>query len=986
MRKFCLFVVFLLVSSISRSQSLSAAWINRYAGTGDNSDVYNKIIPDGSGNYIAVGYTVRDGNYKDFLTVKLNSSLDTVWTRTKDGKGGGDDEAISVVVDGSGNIYVAGYIDAGNTNDDVCLVKYDGNGNTIWDTSYYSTTTAFLDDHPMAMAIAPSGNVVIAGWTEQGTWTSSTLDMLVLSYDPLGTLLFTKRYGRFANQRDEAAAVAVDGSGNIYVTGRSSNGIDDDWVTMKLNAAGTDLWTPVKIYDGGNGNDRPSAMAVTPAGNIVITGRTRGGNGDDDFHTVQYSSAGTLMWPANWAGAAGHDRPLAIAVDASNNVYVTGQSDRDASALVNYDISTVKYNSTGAQQWQRYWAGTAANDDVPTAITTDASGNIFICGTTDVDATSATNNDWVILKYDGSGTLGWQKTVSGSRNNDDAANSVVTDGSGNVYVAGSINNNTTQKDAGAVKYDSNGNLVFNKPYNGLGDFNDNSFAMVQDAGGYTYAAGYTYNEQNNRDIFITKIDVAGNTVISKTFQGTKGDDDELNSLVYDSNGYLYACGYTKVSGQKSDFITIKYTFNLDTVWTRTYNYSANQSDKAVSLAVDASGNVYVTGRSDSDANDTLDNRDIVTIKYNSSGVQQWFQRYNGTANLNDEPVKLILDNNGNVLIAGYSSNATDKDIALIAYQQSAGTPVSGFPAIFNSGSLKNDEASYIVADAGGNIYVSGYSEMTLPDEDYVLLKYTIAGGSPVWTKYYNGSAGQQDRSTSICLDSQGNIISTGQSDVDVNPLATNYDYLTLKYDASATSIWSALPDYNGNAGADDVPSVVLTDANDNVYVTGQSQEGTSLIKNKDIMTRIYIPDGTLALYADYDGGAGSDGANAMVVNGHSFFVAGYSDGFGSAQKDILTLKYDAPVGIIEVEPGQNSSYVYPNPFTSSANIILNKSVSSSANLTLHIFDVLGNEVAGAENVHAPIIQIKRGQLSQGMYQYKFYEGSKPVSFGKFVVN
>jgi uncharacterized delta-60 repeat protein len=984
MKRYVFAVVLLFASTSLFAQGLSPAWVNRYEGAGDNSDVFNKIVPDGSGNFIAVGFTVRSGNYKDFLAVKLSSSLDTIWTRTKNGKGGGDDEAISAVVDGSGNVYVGGYIDNGNTGDDFYLIKYDNSGNTIWDTAYYSSSTGFLDDHPVAMALAPTGNVILAGWTEQGTWTASTLDMLIVSFNPSGGVVFAKKYGRFTNQRDEASAMAVDASGNIYVTGRSSNGIDDDWVTMKLSAAGTDLWSPVKIYDGGNGNDRATGIALTSTGSVVVTGRSRGAN-DDDFLTVWYSSTGSPLFTRTWAGTAGHDRPIAIAIDASDNVYITGQSDRDASTATNYDFSTVKYNSSAIQQWQRYWSGAALNDDVPAAITTDTSGNIIVAGYSDANATTAISNDWAIVYYDAAGNSPWQKTINGSRNTDDAANSIATDASGNVYIAGAINNNTSQRDAGAIKYDNGGNLLFSKPYNGEGDFNDNGVAMVQDASGNTYAAGYTYNETNNRDIFITKVDATGNTVVSKTFQGLKGDDDELTGLAYDANGYIYACGYTKVSGEKSDYITIKYTLSLDTVWTRTYNYTTNQSDKAESIVVDAGGDVYVTGRSDADANDTIDNRDIVTIKYNSVGTQIWLQRYNGAANLSDEPAKLIL-NNGNVIVAGISANATDEDIVVLEYAQSSGAAVAGFPVVFNSATGKNDNVNSLIADASGNIYAAGYVDQALPDQDYVVLKYNSTGGAPAWVRYYSGTSGQQDHAAALAMDGQGNIIVAGKSDVDNNPLATNYDYLTIKYDAAGNTLWSALPDYNGNAGEDDEPADVVTDANNNIYVTGQSQEGTITIKNKDIMTRIYLPDGTSAMYADYDGGVGADGGNDILQTGHSFFVTGYSEGAFNAQKDIVVLKYDASVGIEEAALQSNSSYLYPNPFSTSANIILSGKISASKNLTLEVYDVLGNEVQTQANVHAPVVHLNRQQLAPGVYQYKIVDGVTTAANGKFVVN
>jgi hypothetical protein len=92
----------------------------------------------------------------------------------------------------------------------------------------------------------------------------------------------------------KVTSMAVDGTGNIFVTGRSSNGTDDDWVTLKLDPNGSDLWLPVKIYSSGYGDDRAAAIALDNAGNPVITGRSRNSSGNDDYRTLKYSSAGVL--------------------------------------------------------------------------------------------------------------------------------------------------------------------------------------------------------------------------------------------------------------------------------------------------------------------------------------------------------------------------------------------------------------------------------------------------------------------------------------------------------------------------------------------------------------------------------------------------------------------------------------------------------------------------------------------------------------------
>src|SRR5690349_12138449 len=110
-----------LIPAFTNSQVLPT-WTNVFQGTCDNSDRFHKIIPDGQGNLIGVGYTVKKGNYKDALIVKFDINGDTLWWRTKNGSGNGDDEAVDVAVDASGNIYVVGSVDGGNLQDNILVI------------------------------------------------------------------------------------------------------------------------------------------------------------------------------------------------------------------------------------------------------------------------------------------------------------------------------------------------------------------------------------------------------------------------------------------------------------------------------------------------------------------------------------------------------------------------------------------------------------------------------------------------------------------------------------------------------------------------------------------------------------------------------------------------------------------------------------------------------------------------------------------------
>jgi hypothetical protein len=624
-------------------------------------------------------------------------------------------------------------------------------------------------------------------------------------------------------------------------------------------------------------------------------------------------------------------------------------------------------------------------EDIGKDIVVDPFGNVLICGNTDVDQDPLHSNfDWLVLKYNSGGTLQYDETFNGSRNDDDEAVSLVSDAAGNAHVAGYINNTTTQKDAARKIYDPSGNTIAATftYYNGEGDFNESSKAMVQDNNGNTYIAGYAYVESDNKNIFAAKIDPSGNMVDTFLFNGTNDDDDELVDIAFDGTSEIYACGYTKTDGEKSNYILIRFNSNLDTVWTRTYNFNG-QSDKGVSLEVDGTG-IYLTGESDADPNDTTVNDDIVTIKYDAGGTILWSQRYNsGIGMTRDQPVKLILGQNNSVYVAGRNSNVHDDDIVLLAYDRTSGNMKTGFPQSWNYVFADDDRATDLIEDANGNIYVSGYSQTgSTSIEDYTLLKYSSSGGSPQWSLNYD-ALGQEDQALALALDPLGNVVVAGRTDVDTDPLITNYNYGTFIYDDQGNYICpNAVPFiYNGAGDGDDVPVAVNVNGNE-ILVTGQSAEGTSSLRNKNIMVR-FISEGACAdmpLYAEYDGPAGGgDAPNATLLVSSAFFITGSSDG-ADMQKDIITLKYDVTTGIKNPDMQLNAS-VYPNPLHTVSTLSLEN--FSSGDLAIKIFNVLGEVVYAADHISSNIT-LDKAEFNDGLYSFQIMDSNKVIASGRFV--
>jgi len=969
----CFLLLLMLNAGILRAQ-LTPAWVQRYTGPGDNSDRYNALATDAAGNFYLAGYSYRNGNQKDFLVVKTDANGDTLWVRTINGSNAGDDEANAVRVDDAGNVFATGYTDGGNSNLDFLTVKYSASGTLIW-SRIYNNALAYHDDVAVAMALDSAANIYVTGISDQSITTASNNDYATVKYDSSGNEIFAALKNGFGNDKDEAVAVVADNNGNCYVTGRSDSGSDDDYITIKYNGTGTVQWT--KLYDGGNGDDRAAGLVLTPAGEIVVTGRADAGS-DDNIVTICYSAAGTQMWLKSFNGSASaNDRPSAISTDASGNIFIAGQSDADPSFSTNYDFVTVKYSSTGTFQWASYKAGSGGGEDSPEAITTDANGNVFTAGRFDADITSGVNDDMMVVKYDAGGSEQWSRTVSGTSGLEDRGDAILVDLTGNPVIAGKIDNTGPQQDAMLVKYDQAGNQVFIKEFNGDGDFSDNANVIRLDPSGNVFIAGYTFITGHNRDLLVKKYDNNGNPLQEYLYNGSKSDEDEVADMVIDAAGNVYITGHVKNSGASSDIVTIKFNNNLDTSWVRFYNYTANESDKGVSIALDGNNNVYVTGYSDNNPSDTIDSDDMITMKYDNNGGQQWAMRYNSLANGDDKAVKVMIDQSGNVDIAGTSWNGSSKDITLVQYSSSGSQQwVSSYNGISNG----DDEAEDMTVDNSGNIYVTGSGLVTGNLNDYVILKYNQGGGQH-WARTYNGTGNDEDYAHAIALDDSNNVYVTGQSDVDISPVTKNYDYVTLKYNNAGDFQWFA--GYAGDAGTDDVAGVIQVDPSGNIYVGGQSENGTAGAPDKDYAVVRYNRNGIQDLYAVYNGPvSGTDGANAICLDATALYVTGNSNG-GSSHKDVATIKYDIPVGILEPGHVTTASFAYPNPASSSVSLVLNNLPANVSVMQTDIFDISGRRVKSFLT-NGKGLRFDIEDLESGCYFYLVRSSDNLVASGNFI--
>jgi uncharacterized delta-60 repeat protein len=365
-------------------------WIENYSSGHDPEFAFARAVAvDGSGNVYVTGSSYASNGLPDYATVKYSSSGDTLWVQRYNGPEDNWDAAWDLALDASGNVYVTG-VSYGSNLFDYVTIKYSPSGTEEWVARYNDPANS--DDWANALAVDGSGNVYVTGYSiGSGTF----YDYATVKYGPSGAQEWVARYNGPGNTKDRAWDVAVDGSGNVYVTGDSGEGSinQSDYVTVKYNPSGVEQWAARYT----NGDDFAYALAVDAAGNVYVTGESVGSGTGSDYATIKYGPRGRRYWVARYDSphpGFASDVANAIAVDASGSVYVTGESDDVGTET---DFATVKYSASGAEQWVARYNGPDNTFDQATALGVDGSGNVLVTGSS--ASVGGAGRIWTTIKY-----------------------------------------------------------------------------------------------------------------------------------------------------------------------------------------------------------------------------------------------------------------------------------------------------------------------------------------------------------------------------------------------------------------------------------------------------------------------------------------------------------------------------------------------------------------------------------------------------------
>jgi len=416
---------------------------------------------------------------------------------------------------------------------------------------------------------------------------------------------------------------------------------------------------------------------------------------------VHASKRPTLQWVAHYKGP-GNNRgyPLALAVDNSSNIYVTGTSQSlgvGFSADGGKDYATIKYDRNGKQLWVARYDGPGVNgpynngEDEAYAIAVDHVGNVYVTGHS---KSEYDDSDCATIKYNSEGKQLWV-----ARSSYGSGLAIAVDDSGNTYVAVSKKVVTNRPKYTTIKYDPNGKNLWarHREYNYRGMltgpkdivFDDSGdvyvngldpikykpngdqvwaksfgeFLRVEDTNSFYYMRSI-HNSTTDLDSELSKYDNNGKKLWSARYSGSANAYDCLELLGADRFGNVYWAGNSMSKGTDLDCVTIKFDCNGNKLWTAHYNGPANGSDLVDSIVVDDLGNVYLAGSSK--RVDSHDDLDVIVLKYDYNGKELWCVRYGGNFGTFRA---LAIDDFGNFYITGSGEYHSGEYITIKYAQQ-----------------------------------------------------------------------------------------------------------------------------------------------------------------------------------------------------------------------------------------------------------------------------------------------------------------------------
>ncbi|MCB0835378.1 MAG: S8 family serine peptidase [Bacteroidetes bacterium] len=412
---------------------------------------------------------------------------------------------------------------------------------------------------------------------------------------------------------------------------------------------------------------------IDPSGNLVTIGNTLvSGEGSNLYLSVRNPN-GTLVWETdyNHTGTS-YDYGVGLTFDASGNIYVCGTTMAAPDSMDTADYLIAKYDSSGVQQWVKTYDGTGQGEDIATAITVASNGNVFVTGSS---WGSGTDFDFATIRYTTQGVHQWTRRFD-RQNHEDRAVWTTTDGNNYCYVTGASGTDTSNWDMAVLVYATNGTKVGEEIYANAGSAYDRPLALTVDQSGNGYITGTTSTDGIDYDITTLKLDNNFDLEWVETYDEA-GFVDQANSITLDDSGNVYIAGFVTLTSGRSLTI-MKYDNDGNLLWKK--KMGTGSQTQGQKLLVDAKGELVVTGERISSTG-----KNAITMGFSKEGDYHWYEEYPSQSLVSQSSTQLTSDAQGRSYVTTLTRQGITHEYTSLRYDHyeqaeeyvtnSAGAPV-----------------------------------------------------------------------------------------------------------------------------------------------------------------------------------------------------------------------------------------------------------------------------------------------------------------------
>jgi hypothetical protein len=698
--------------SISSSGSLN--WKKHYQPAGYSKGVIMDVQTDAFDNIYTCG-TIKNasGNFDAFIMATDQNGV-LKWEHLIDGAVSGNDSAMVLRIDNSGNTYVGGIIkDSSSTNNSMFFAKYNASGGQQYFKKFHvaGQVGANLGD----VFVDQLGSLYACETVYTGTNYAVTY---VNKYNSSGGLLWTSSFDNIYGIYDMPKSIKANGMGDVYVAGTTENSAPDspNEFLIKIPASGMN-WT--YTYDNSNNHsDKAVDVQIDNSGNSYVIGTNATYyNIEANVTIFKCSNNGTFQWDGLFDSPGNlTDDAVRVVKDGSYAIYTLSSIQNNIS---NTDASITKYDSKGVLLWQvMYDYQNQAN--IGKSMVMDSQKNIYVL----CDANNGGSNS-IVLKYDSLGSQVFEKFFP------EGYTKMVIDANGNLFLAGG--SSTAYNNYNALKLDQNGNVLWTYTP-GAGSYNHYANFINVNSAGELFVFGYKMSPWNSSILRVAKFNSGGTPAWSYDISNI----DTLSSagvfisdMLLDNASNMYITGKGKNNLHVNDFILIMKIDQAGNIkWRSEYNGNDNRSCASNDMEMDSYGNLWTIDNNNfiqrwdtanggvpmdvrlSDSyhgagflaggnsllkkygngqflitTDLVNNYDysLALVKTDTLGIIKWIQTYDGAAGGTEYATDFAFDLQGRIVVHA-NSQETEGSLNDVATLKFCDLPV---PAITSSGSYVN---------------------------------------------------------------------------------------------------------------------------------------------------------------------------------------------------------------------------------------------------------------------------------------------------------